>query len=268
MPQSLARHCSGDIFQRHALAKLQAGSTDGFETYALNLSLPELDRYGKMQLPPSSVVYFTKCAELVDAGVGCAGADRIWVPRAANFAAIDLILPGQRPANFTIDQAHKLLLFAKKKAQGLVPVMESLGLPSAGRIAFYWVVPRERFDLVRESGGAPFPVLLRGPSRKDAEDAMPAEGIASAAEGDSRAEDDADDAASDHAVVASGFAAPSEGASSPATRGRGRLTKQPSAADRTTSNLDDYRSRIDQYLLQVPFDVLKVGAPTPPVARA
>ncbi len=47
---------SGDIYQRHALAKLRAGSTEGFETYAMNPSLPELDRSSKLMLPAGDVI--------------------------------------------------------------------------------------------------------------------------------------------------------------------------------------------------------------------
>jgi len=201
--------------------------------------------------------------------VGGACPDRIWVPRAANFAAVDLILPGQRPANFTINETHPLLLFAKKKTQGLIPVAESLGLPSTGRIPFYWVMPRERFDLVRESGGEPFPVVLQGPSRKNAggtapaDDAAPANGTApagGAAPADGRDSDVGEDDADGAAPAAS--APPSA-----APRGRGRPKKQLAlVADGTASVLDDYVRRIDQYLLLVPFDVLKLGAPAPPAA--
>ena len=281
---------SGDIYQRHALAKLRAGSADGFETYALNpSSLPELDRSSKLQLPAGDVVYFGKCAELAGAAVGGACPDRIWVPRAPTFATIDLILPGQRPANFTINETHQLLLFAKKKTQGLIPVAESLGLPpSTGRIPFYWVMPRERFDLVRERGGTPFPVVLPAPSRKNADgaakaDGTPADGSDSEDGSDSKdAEDDADGGAVVTGGVVSGTAPPAPSAlsggagagaaalaasapASAAPRGRGRPRKQPAAqADGATSVVDDYARRIDQYLLLVPFDVLKLGAPTPP----
>ena len=279
---------SGDIYQHHALAKLRAGSADGFETYALNPSLPEQAREATLQLPAGDVVYFDKRAELAVAAVGGACSDRIWVPRAPNFATIDLILPGQRPANFTINETHQLLLFAKKKTQGLIPVVESLGLPSTGRIPFYWVMPRERYDLVRGRGPTPFPVVLRAPSRKNADgtvqaDGPPADGSHSDDGSDSEdAEDDADGGAVVTGGLASGTASPAPSAlsggagagaaalaasapASAAPRGRGRPRKQPAAlSGGATSVVDNYARRIDQYLLLVPFDVLKLGAPTPP----
>lgn len=289
------RHCccSGDVFQKHALAKLRAGSAEGFTTYALNPALSEPQREGKMKVPAGDIVYFSKCAELADAAVGGAYANRIWVPRSPNYATIDLVLPGQRPANFTINEKRPLLLYAKKKTQGLIPVVESLGLPSTGRIPFYWVMPQERFDEVRQSGGGrPFPVLLRGPSRKGADGSAPADGAAPAdgtapADGsDSDEDSDADGGAVSNGGAATGAApsptpsalsggvaagaAAAPGASalaSAAARGRGRPRKQPGVvADGRTSVLDDYVRRIDQYLLLVPFNILKHGAPTPPVA--
>ena len=286
LPLSCPR--SGDIYEHHALAMLGAGSNEGFMTYALNPSLPEQAREATLQLPAGDVVYFDKCAELVGAAVGGAHRDRIWVPRAPNFATIDLILPGQRPANFTINETHQLLLFAKKKMQGLIPVAESLGLPSTGRIPFYWVMPRERYDLVRRRGATPFPVVLRAPFRKSADGAAPADGTAQAdgtpADGSNSedVEDDADGGAVVTGGLASGTASPALSAlsggagagaaalaasapASAAPRGRGRPRKQPAAqADGATSVVDDYARRIDQYLLLVPFDVLKLGAPTPP----
>lgn len=55
---------SGDIYRRHALAKLRAGSEDGFKTYALNPSLSTTEREGTLKVPAGDVVYFDKCAEL------------------------------------------------------------------------------------------------------------------------------------------------------------------------------------------------------------
>ena len=292
---------SGDIYEHHALAILQAGSEEGFTTYALNPSLPELAREAKLQLPAgaSDVVYFDKCAELVGAAVGGAHSDRIWVPRAKNFAAIDLILPGQRPANFTINETHSLLLFAKKETQGLIPVAESLGLPSAGRIPFYWVMPRDSYDRVRRRGATPFPVVLRAPFRNNTYGTAHADGTAQAdcapADGGGSegvpVEDDADGGAVVTASggLRSGAASPAPSAlsggagaraaapaasvpvsatptlSATSRRGRGRPRKQPAAqAHAATPVVDDYARRIDQYLLLVPFDVLTKGAPTPP----
>jgi len=277
---------SGNVYPYHALAKLRAGSADGFETYALNPLIPESARSGKLRMSACDVVFFDKCAELADASVGGARPDRIWVPRAQTYASIDLILPGQRPANFTINETHQLLLFAKNSTDGLIPVAKSLGLPSAGRIPFYWVMPRERFDLVRERGPKPFPVVLGAHSVMNADGAAPADGSVPADGRDSKNGSDSEDMEEAHesGAVVTGSAesgatspvpiAPSGGvgagaaalaASAPASaapRGRGRPRKQP--ADGATSVVLDYAHRIDQYLLLVPFDVLKPGAPTPP----
>ncbi|MCV5736589.1 hypothetical protein OFN56_32295, partial [Escherichia coli] len=81
---------------------------------------------GTLRLPPSETHYFDKCAELTAARAGAAAAGNMWIPRAGNYAAVDVILPGQRPANFTINQEHALLLFAKNNTQGLIPVASAL----------------------------------------------------------------------------------------------------------------------------------------------
>lgn len=204
-----------------------------------------MQRTDTLKLPASDIIYFNDCAELEAAAVGRAYADRIWVPRAANFATVDLILPGQRLANFTINATHQILLFAKGKKQGLIPVAESLRLLPAGRVSFYWVMPRERFEMVRAKGGAPFPIALRGPSKSanSDEDEGSADGLMDAG------------AILEHIVPTT---------SVPAPRGRGRPTKDPMGAQTDAKSvLDKYAGRIEQYLLLVPFDVLKLAAPTP-----
>jgi len=88
------------------------------------------------------------------------------VPKAGTFAAIRAELPGPRLVNFTINTDHELLLYADNHTQGLVLVANALGF-SAGRIPFFWALPRERYDAASRAGGKMFPVGLMGASRVD-----------------------------------------------------------------------------------------------------
>ena len=245
--------CSGDIFQQHALDKLQQGSEAGFDIYHLDPSVTEAQRVGKLPLPSHDLMHFTDCSELSDAATGKSFSDRIWVPRQENFATIDLVLSGQRLANFTINQKHEILLYAKGKTQGLIPVATALGV-AAGRIQFYWVMPRERYSLVRSGDCKPFPVKLYG--------APPA---ASVANSDSDAK--CGSATAPTAVADDDSVSTDAGTKAlllPPPKKPGRPKKQPAASDGEPSLQDDFSQRIDQFLLLVPFDVLQIGSPTPP----
>lgn len=253
-----------DLYEQHAITKLQAGGT--FQRCALTAEKEEAGRIDDLQLPASeSVAFFDTCDELEQAGVGASApaAQRIWKPRGGTFAAIDLVLPGQKLANCTINERHPIQLFAKQ-TEGLVRVEEALGL-SGGRIPFYWVMPSERYDSVRKAGCKPFPIVVRGPASSagtgDAADASSAGTVDNASAGSAGAVDDAS-ARITGAVDRAGALAASVSGSSAVRRKPGRPRKTLSSDD--DALLRDYSERIDQYLLLVTYDDLKPGDPRPP----
>ena len=232
----------GQVFERYAIKVLQKGGV--FETYALDSSLPHTKREGKVVLPPSNSAYFSKCDELTPGDGGVRGhstavtlsPQRTFIPRSKNFASIDLILPGQRLANVTINDEHALLLYAKDGTQGLVPVAKALGIADGGqRIPFFWVMPRERYDIACRKG-TPFPVRGVPPPprtagvKQSSSHASPTNAHVAAA------------------VAGNNSASDSEVLVAPAAAGSSNSAATVSTPD------DDVKNRIDQYLLLLPFE--------------
>ena len=60
--------------------------------------------------------------------------------------------------NFTISTQHKLLMSNAAGSEGATPIAKALGVAPSEDIKFLWVLPADRFDLVRREG-KPFKVV-------------------------------------------------------------------------------------------------------------
>ena len=87
----------------------------------------------------------------------------LFVPTSSSFTSIDAVLGrGKALMNVTINLRHDLKLVSKKLAnEGAVPVIAALGHMSGADVAFYWVLPTERFEMMCKSGKKP---LISGKS--------------------------------------------------------------------------------------------------------
>jgi hypothetical protein len=149
-----------------------------FEAFSLSTNTP-----GTLRLPPGERRFFRDVADLSVAAAAAAasGSAATLVPKAKNFAAIDVILAG--PASFsgcnitasattsssshtttgslsaapassashtyvlinaTLDMNHGLLVQGKRATSGVAPLCSALGI--AGTVNFVWAVPDDRFE--------------------------------------------------------------------------------------------------------------------------
>jgi hypothetical protein len=132
----------GAVYEPHALDKLACGGT----FRRVNLRTMEED---EIAIPRSTVVHFQDTNELHK--LVLQGGTHTYVPRNANFTAVDAVLPGHQLVNATIDTAHDVKLYGEgeKRGEGVVPVAEALGLVGDADIEFFWVLPRDRYDIIR-----------------------------------------------------------------------------------------------------------------------
>ena len=71
----------------------------------------------------------------------------IFVPTSGSFTAVDAVLGRDRAlVNFTINIQHDLKLCNAAGTEGAIPVASALGMGKRDEIAFYWALPRERFE--------------------------------------------------------------------------------------------------------------------------
>jgi hypothetical protein len=117
-----------------------------------NLTIKKLDGKSKpttIQLLPSKIVYFSsgRLAEVFD------DPEALYIPSNPNECAVDLIAPGPRIIQVTLNEKHDIKLSAlerknaRKKAiadaapaaTGLTPIANALGLQEA--IDYFWAVP-------------------------------------------------------------------------------------------------------------------------------
>jgi hypothetical protein len=215
------------MYEEHALEKLSKGGD-----FTATPLLPSDSSASRANVTvtfkkDSRLQSFRNLSDLKDARAGGRSADRIMVPFSDTFAAIDAVLPGQRLANATINTKHNIILFAKDGKEGLVRVAEALGLTK--RIQFFWILPRDRYDLAVKAG-TPFPLSL----------------------GDV-------DGSSVSAVAA---AAPNAGTALPSAVPRRRRGRPAKNADHPL--LAKYTERVEQYALLVEFDpVQDIGGSAP-----
>jgi hypothetical protein len=62
---------------------------------------------------------------------------------------VDAVLPSKQLVNATVNTAHDFKLHATGKTEGIIPVAEALGLTADADIEFFWVLPRDRYDVMR-----------------------------------------------------------------------------------------------------------------------
>jgi hypothetical protein len=130
----------GDVYERHALDKLARGG----RFKRVNLHTMEED---EIVIPPSSIAHFQDTAELRT--LMLKGGTHTYVPRNANYTTVDAVLPGKQLVNATINTDHDLKLYGRGKTEGVIPVAEALGLTDDADIEFFWVLPRDRYDIMR-----------------------------------------------------------------------------------------------------------------------
>ena len=71
----------------------------------------------------------------------------IFLPTSATFTAVDAVLGrGRALVNFTINLQHDLKLCNAAGTEGAIPVARALGVGEGDEIAFYWALPRRRFE--------------------------------------------------------------------------------------------------------------------------
>lgn len=217
------------MYEEHALEKMSKGGN--FKAFPLLPSDSSASRAEvTVTFKPSVQHNFRDVSDLADGRPGGRFADSILVPHSDTFAAIDAVLPGQRLANATINTKHNIFLHAKDGKEGLVRVAEALGLTN--RIQFFWILPRDRYNLAVKTG-TPFPLSLGDV------DGSGASAVTAAA-------------------PAAGTALPS---AVPQKRSPGRPAKN---ADHPL--LAEYKERVEQFALLVDFDPVRDiagNAPTP-----
>jgi hypothetical protein len=96
-----------------------------------------------VQLRPSKTVEFSsgRLAQVFD------DPEALYIPSNPHECAVDLIAPGRRIIQVTLDSDHDIKLMASKKAaadaapakQGLTPIARALGLEET--IDYFWAVP-------------------------------------------------------------------------------------------------------------------------------
>jgi len=151
----------GSLFERAALRVLAAGGQ--FELHDLTNNAAA----GNLVLAPSAVVTFSSVTHLAEearsrAVLGTLDA-AVFVPNSKTFTAVDAVLGrGRLLLNFTISTEHKLLMSNTAGSEGAAPIAKALGVAPSEDIKFLWVLPTERFDMVRREG-KPFKVVAATP---------------------------------------------------------------------------------------------------------
>ena len=151
----------GSLFERAALRVLAAGGQ--FELHDLTNNAAA----GNLVLAPSAVVTFSSVTHLAEevrsrAVLGTLDA-AVFVPNSKTFTAVDAVLGrGRLLLNFTISTDHKLLMSNTAGSEGAAPIAKALGVAPSEDIKFLWVLPTERFDMVRREG-KPFKVVAATP---------------------------------------------------------------------------------------------------------
>ena len=134
----------GDVFERAALNLLLKGGS--FPRFDLTAG----KEAGSLDLKQSAAVVFATAPDLaasVRARDAAALAAAVFVPKAANYTGVDAVLgAGKALVNFTINLQHDLKLCNAAGTEGAVPVARALGVGDAEEIAFYWALPRERYE--------------------------------------------------------------------------------------------------------------------------
>ena len=135
----------GSLFAQGALEALAAGGT--FQLFDLTGGADA----GKLVLPHCSTVFFGDVRALEEAAAarrGTAEMDAsIFLPTSATFTAVDAVLGrGRALVNFTINLQHDLKLCNAAGTEGAIPVARALGVGEGDEIAFYWALPRRRFE--------------------------------------------------------------------------------------------------------------------------
>ena len=154
VPPAFAVVCSGGYFEPAATSVLRAGGE--FEVADLSYTAKPSERAKPylVSLPKSELCTFDGMTGLQHVKDTVA----IRKPMQKNFTAVDCILADNSLVNFTINLEHNILLYGQDGEEGLIPVVDLLGL--SGDITFYWALPRARFDEAVKSGKA-WPLKLQ-----------------------------------------------------------------------------------------------------------
>lgn len=219
--------------------------------------MSDTERIFELVLQKSEVRYFEGVSDLPSVAATEPLGSHTLVPKASNFAAIDAILPGQRPVNFTVNVKHDLLLFAKNGTQGFVPVCRALGLPDTARMPMFWAMPPDCFNAVRRSGGHPFPVRMSAARHN---------GAAGGADTGAVDPTGGDDAMIVRGGSSGGGSATANSSllSSPSSSSSATASSASSSLSPSSLSSSSIAARIDQYLICVPFDFLTDDSPTSP----
>ena len=145
----------GEVFERGAAAVLlKGGDFEAFDCAAAATV--------SVHIPPSTQHVFSNVDDLRLAHSARKGQHITFTPSSPTFTAVDAVLPGRRLANFTIDLKHELKMTgqASKGGEGVALVADALGI--SGEIVFYWLLPRERFQMACKAKKA-FPVTGQQP---------------------------------------------------------------------------------------------------------
>jgi len=231
------------MFEAYAIETLRTGGT--FRVQELADTCPSTT----LTLPASTLQVFGDADDLAALAEASSSTPTTFVPRAKNYTAVDLVLPGPLICNATINMTHNLTLLGKSDTEGYVPVFEALARTHpAALVQFVWVVP----DISHYHRHKPFKVELRTMAG--------AAGAATAAAGISS---DAAAAPAAAAGAATGGAGTGRGAivAAPGTR-----TRAPSTASRAKTSryaedaalLAKFRG-MKQIVLYVPVDVASVA---------
>ena len=140
-----------ELYEMGAIAKLlKGGEFDVFDCSTGTLVM------GGLVVPPSEKVIFRDAGDLARVHASRQGLPALYVPGSSSYTAVDAVLPGNALVNFSIDVSHE-------SGEGAAPVADALGV--AGDIAFYWALPKEKFEKACKAG-KPFPVAGQQLGRK------------------------------------------------------------------------------------------------------